>query len=480
MERLSGLDASFLYLETPQMHMHVAMMAILDPTDMPGGYSFEKVQELIASRVHMLPPFRRRLMRVPFDLHHPVWVEDPHFDIIHHVRRVAVPAPGGPVELGAIAGRINSTPLDRSRPLWEAWVIEGLENGRFAVLIKVHHAAVDGVSGTSLLVNLFTLQRDEKVAPPPPVAEAEALPDDGELFRHALRARAKQPATLLKLANETVRAFTGVARSRREPEAHPGATPLTAPRTPWNAAIGAQRNAAFARVDLAGIKTIKRAHGTTVNDVVLAITAGALRRYLAGKSRLPSDPLIAVCPISVHGQDEESAHNKVSALFTCLATDIDDPVERLLAIRRVTSGAKQEHNALGAHMLQDWAELAAPATFAVASRFYTRMKIADKHRPIHNLVISNVPGPPFPIYLAGAKLDAAYPMGPVMEGAGLNVTVMSYLGNVDFGFMVDAQLVPDVWDMATAVEPAYLELLASVTESATDEARRPSTEEVPA
>lgn len=464
MERLSGLDASFLYLETPQMHMHVAMMAILDPSEMPGGYSFDKVQELIASRVHKLAPFRRRLMRVPFDLHHPVWVDDPHFDIIHHVRRVAVPAPGGPKELGAIAGRINSTPLDRSRPLWEAWVVEGLEDGKFAVLVKVHHAAVDGVSGASLLVNLFTLQQDEAIPPAPAAREVEPLPDDGELFRHAIRARAKQPATLFRLAGETVKAFTGVARSRREPTAHPGATPLTAPRTPWNAAIGAKRNAAFARVDLAGIKAIKRAHGTTVNDVVLAITAGALRRYLIEHHRLPSDPLIAVCPISVHGQDEESSHNKVSALFTSLATNIEDPLERLQAIQSVTRGAKQEHNALGAHMLQDWAELAAPATFTMASRFYMRMKIADKHRPIHNLVISNVPGPPFPIYLAGAKLEAAYPMGPVMEGAGLNVTVMSYLGNVDFGFMVDAELVPDVWDMAEAVEPAYAELLETVSD----------------
>jgi WS/DGAT/MGAT family acyltransferase len=464
MQRLSGLDASFLYLETPRMHMHVAIAAVLDPSAMPGGYSFDKIQELIASRVHLLPPFRRRLVRVPFDLHHPLWVDDPDFDIIHHVRRVAVPAPGGPRELGAIAGRINSTPLDRSRPLWEVWVIEGLEKGRFAILTKVHHCAIDGASGAELLVHLFSLDR---VAPPlPPAAPPptpESIPTDLDLVRHALLSRVRQPVQMMRLASRTVQAVRDVVRMRRDPETGPGGTPLTAPRTHFNAAVTAQRSVAFARLPLKDIKAVKNAAGTTVNDVVLAVCAGALRRYLQGRRELPAQPLIAVCPISVrNGSSQNHSSNKVSAMFTSLATDIDDPLQRLLAIRRVTRNAKEEHSAIGADMLQNWAEFAAPTTFNLAARFYTRMKLADRHRPIHNVVISNVPGPPFPLYLAGAELVAAYPMGPVMEGAGLNITVMSYLGSVDFGFMAGSTLMPDLWDLADEVEPAFDELLRSV------------------
>ena len=462
MERLSGFDASFLYLETPRMHMHVAVLAVLDPSKVPGGYSFERVQELIASRLHLIPPFRRRLVRVPFDLHHPVWVNDPNFDIIHHVRRVSAPAPGGRHELAAITARIISTPLDRSRPLWEVWVIEGLKHGRFAVLTKVHHCAVDGVSGAELLVHIFSLDAENPPLPPPTPIPHEDIPTEGELVRAAAISRVKQPLEMWRLAPRTVRAIAGVAKRRRDPDADVGATPLTAPRTRFNAAITAQRSVALARVPLSGVKAIKNAFGTTVNDVVLALCSGALRSYLKGLGELPKDPLIAVCPISVAttGSNRTSG-NKVSAMFTSLATDVADPVERLLAIQKKTRGAKVEHNAIGADMLQDWAEFAAPTTFNLAARFYTSMNLADRHRPIHNLVISNVPGPPFPLYLAGAELVASYPMGPIMEGAGLNVTVMSYKGSVDFGFNAAASLIPDLWALARAVKPAFDELLAA-------------------
>jgi WS/DGAT/MGAT family acyltransferase len=462
MERLSGFDASFLYVETPRMHMHVAILAVMDPSAVPGGYSFEKVQDLIASRLHLIPPFRRRLVRVPFDLHHPLWVNDPHFDIIHHVRRVTAPAPGGRKELAAITGRILSAPLDRSRPLWEVWVVEGLKHGRFAVITKVHHCAVDGVSGAELLVHIFSLDSAVPPTPPPVPIEPEEVPSEADLVKFGAMSRLKQPAEMWKLVPGTVKAVADVLRRRQDPEAEVGAVPLTAPRTRFNGSIGAQRSVALARVPLSGVKTIKNKFGTTVNDVVLALCSGALRRYLADRGELPKIPLIAVCPISVAASNRETqSANKVSAMFTSLATHIDDPVERLREIQKVTRGAKQEHNAIGADMLQKWTDFAAPTTFNLASRFYASMNLADRHRPIHNLVISNVPGPPFPLYMAGAELVAAYPMGPVMEGAGLNVTVMSYKGSVDFGFNAATNLVPDVWDLAGAVMPAYEELLAA-------------------
>jgi len=458
MEQLSGLDASFLYLETPKMHMHVAMCAVLDPSEVPGGYSYERIVRLFESKLHLLPPFRRKLMEDPLGLNHPFWVEDPDFDIIHHIRRITVPAPGGPEQLADLVGRINSAPLPRSRPLWEVWVLEGLANDNFAIVCKVHHACVDGATGAGLLVHLFTMKPEVDIADPAPPPPREEVPSDVELLREAAMARLRQPRQLLEMAKRTAKAARDVFEMRRDPE-HTlrGTTPFTAPKTPFNGSITARRAVAFARLPLEGLKRIKRRfEGAKLNDVILAVCAGALRRYLDAGGALPTDPLIAICPISVGGT---RGTNHVSGMFVSLATQLDDPEERLRAIQEATMGAKEQHNAIGAEMLQDWAELAAPSTFNLASRFYTRSGLADKHRPIHNLVISNVPGPPFPIYLAGARLEAVYPMGPVMEGAGLNVTVLSYCGEVDFGFMVARDLIPDVWDLAAHVEPAYEELL---------------------
>jgi diacylglycerol O-acyltransferase / wax synthase len=466
MERLSGLDASFLYLETPKQHMHVAMAAVLDAADMPGGYSFEKIQRLIASKVHLIPPLRRRLVDVPFGLHHPMWIDDPDFDIIHHVRRVACPAPGSEREFGAMCGRITSTPLDRSRPLWELWVVEGLEGGKFAIVAKVHHAAVDGQTGAGLLIHFFSLTPDASEPPPPVPIGKERIPTDGEMVEEALKERLRQPAAMWKLAKKTFENVTNVVQTRRDhPEDPAGAIPLTAPRCAWNGSLTAKRNAAVARLPLSGIKEIKNAFGCTVNDVVLAITSGTLRRYLEQRSELPDSSLIACCPISVAPITKARGANHVSAMFTSLATAESDPAARVRAIQESTKSAKEVHRAIGADMLQNWAEFAAPSTFHLAMRFYSGTKLAERHRPFHNLVISNVPGPPFPIYLAGAEVKSIYPLGPVMEGAGLNLTVMSYRGNVDFGFMVASDLVPDVWDMAEAVRPAFEELLAAAAES---------------
>ncbi len=462
MERLSGLDAAFLYLETPTHHMHVAMTMVLDPSTMPGGYSFQAIKDFIASRTDRIAPFRRRLVSVPLNLHHPVWVEDPEFDIDYHIRRIGAPAPGGRRELGEMAAQIASVPLDRSRPLWEMWVVEGLKQDRIAVVSKVHHCAIDGASGAELMVHLFDLDpADSVVTGPPPELPSERIPSDVELLGHAFTSRVKRTMGLAGLVGETARSISRVAKARRDPEGLVGAVPLTAPRVPWNGPTSGRRDVGFARVPLATIKELKTALDCTVNDVVLALCAGTLRRYLEAHDALPGDPLVAVCPVSVRTEEDTPGSNKVSALFTNLATELDDPIERLEAIRTTTRGAKEEHNAVGAQMLQNWAEFAGPNVFNLASRLYSGMNLANVHRPVHNLIVSNVPGPPFPLYFAGAQAVAAYPMGPVMEGCGLNVTVMSYMDSVDVGFMVDKELVPDVWAMAEAVEPALAELVAA-------------------
>lgn len=458
MERLTGLDAAFLYLETPTHHMHVAMTMVLDPSTMPGGYSFDKIKDFIAKRLHLVPPFRRRLVHVPLNLHHPVWIEDPNFDIDNHVRRIGCPAPGGRRELGEMAGQIASTPLDRRRPLWEMWVVEGLKQDRIGIVTKVHHAAIDGASGAELMVHLFSLEADTPDPEPPAPTEPDHIPNEFELLGYAAASKFRRTMSLPRLLGNTVGAVNRVVQGRRDPNVIVGAAPLTAPRTSWNGPLSTARNVGFARVPLNDIKELKQAFNCTVNDVVLGLCAGTLREYMIEHDELPDIPLVATCPVSVRPAGETDIGNRVSAMFTRLHTHESDPLERIRAIQEVTAGAKHEHNAVGADMLQNWAEFAAPNTFNLAARLYTSFGLAGSHRPIHNVIISNVPGPPFPLYYAGAKMVAAYPMGPAMEGVGLNITVFSYEEHVDFGFMVDRELVRDVWDMADRVRDALNEM----------------------
>ena len=474
MERLSGLDASFLYLETTSAHMHVAMTGIYDTSTMPNGYSFEAFRDHVVSRFHRIPAFTRRLVEVPFQLHHPVWIEDPDFDVDYHVRRISAPPPGGRRELAEVAAQIASIPLDRSRPLWEVWVIDGVKQDRIGFVAKVHHAAIDGASGAEIMTELYDLE----AAPPPrpelPLAEPEQVPSEVELVSYALASKLRRGRQMIPLLSRTVQGFNQLATNRRSPDGIIGATPLTAPRTPFNGSISPRRSVAFARISLEDLKAVRRTLDVKVNDVVLAVCAGTLRNYLEAHDALPDEPLIATCPVSVRSPEEVgTGGNKVSAMFASLATDIADPIERVRAIAESTQGAKAEQTAVGARFLTDWGEYAAPRTFATAARVYSSMSLADRHRPIHNLVISNVPGPPFPLYLAGAELIAAYPMGPIMEGSGLNITVLSYKDSVDFGFMADPELVPNVWELAEHVKTAFTELceaagVAQHAEEATD------------
>ncbi len=461
MERLSGMDATFLYLETPAGHMHVAMTGIYDASTMAGGYSFDKVRATIEERLPLVPPFRRRLVEVPFQFHHPVWIEDPDFDLDHHVHRVTCPAPGGRRELARLAAQIASEPLDRSRPLWEAWVIEGLKHDRFGLVVKVHHATIDGSGGAELMTALFDLSADGREIDFDPVP-VEHVPSDVELLSYAALSKARRFGDAFGLIGRTAQSVNNVITGIRNPERRHGAVPLTAPRTPFNASITPDRSVSFARVPLDETKAIKAALGVKVNDVVLAICSGTLRHYLEGLGALPEESLMAVCPVSVRTEDERNTQgNKVSAMFTSLATDVDDPFERIQTIANSTAGAKEDQNAIGARTLTDWAEWATPRTFGLAARLYSSMNLANSHRPIHNLVISNVPGPDFPLYMAGAEMVATYPMGPIMDGAGLNITVMSYRNSIDFGFLACTDLVPDVWDLADAVGHAFEEIKAA-------------------
>jgi diacylglycerol O-acyltransferase / wax synthase len=462
MEQLSGLDAAFLYLETPSLHMHVSMAAIFDPTTVPSGYSFEKLRDLVSARLEQAPIFRRRLVTVPFRLGHPYWVDDPTFDLDYHIRRAAVPAPGGIDELAQFVGDVCSRQLDRTKPLWEMYIVEGLRGGQIGLVTKIHHCTIDGVSGSELLAQLFDLEPDPAPQPPAPAPMVEEhLPSDLRLVMRSLSARAMRPFGITKLAWRTGRALLDVRRVRARGPGH-AALPLTAPRTSLNAAITPHRRVGFSSIPLDDVKNLKRLCDTTVNDVVLAVCTGALRRYLMDRDELPEAPLVATVPVSVAPSAENRrGANKVSAMFVSLPCQIDDPIERLQSIKENTKGAKEEHHALGAEVLLDWAEHATPNVFSTAARTYTRLKLADRHRPIHSLVISNVPGPDFPLYLAGAELVAGFPLGPVMDGAALNVTVMSYRGVLNWGLMACAETVPRVRELAGYIPEALDELLAA-------------------
>jgi WS/DGAT/MGAT family acyltransferase len=459
-ERLSGLDASFLYMETPTLHMHVAITAVFDPSTVPGGYSFRRIRQLISDRIPLAPVFQRRLVEVPMRLGHPVWVDDPEFDIDNHLRRAALPSPGGMRELGDFAADVISRQLHRDRPLWEMWIVEGIEDGKIALVAKMHHSTIDGVSGAELLGVLFDLEAE----PPETQRRTERpldsrIPSGVELVSQALMADAVRPFDIGRMIMRTTRSIFDVSIIRRRNSAK-AALPLTAPRTSINAAVHARRRVAFAAASLADAKALKNAAGTTVNDVVLAMVTGALRTYLLAGDELPEIPLVSVVPVSVTPDVAElKGSNKVSAMFVQLPTQLDDPLERLRVIQEGTKEAKEEHKALGATTLQNWAEHATPNLFAAAARFYTGMKLADRHRPIANLVVSNVPGPGFPLYLGGSQLLGMFPLGPVMDGMGLNITIMSYMGVLYWGLASDARAVPRLWDIAAAIPHALTELM---------------------
>lgn len=466
MKRLSGLDATFLYLETPTCHMHVCGIAVYDPSDAPDGWSFEQVKDVYRARLHLAPPFRQRLVEVPLGLHHPLWIEDPDFDIDNHLHQVTVPAPGGPRELAELASRLVTIQLDRSRPLWEMWVIDGLEHGYVAVMSKVHHAAIDGSSGAELTVATLDLTPEVAVHEPETEWVPDKVPSEIELLSYAGSSLARQPVRVARSLQKAVGAGVGIVRRNRRPDAEPPPAPFAAPHTSFNHALSRNRSFAPITLSLSEAKRVKNAFGTTLNDVILSLCAGAIRHYLDQRDEHPHSPLVAMVPISVRTSDQNGdMGNQVTSALTSLATDHDDPVERLFAISKGMREVKSQQEVIGANTLQDWAEFAAPAVFGNAARLYSRTKMANRHRPIFNLTISNVPGPPFPLFLAGGRMVHNYPMGPIYDGGGLNITVMSYLDNLDFGIVACPELVDDTWIIAEGLQQSLADLLDRIPDS---------------
>jgi diacylglycerol O-acyltransferase len=459
MQRLSGLDASFLYLETPSQPLHVCSILELDTSTMPGGYTFDRLRDELALRVKAMPQFREKLADSAFNLDHPVWVDDNNFDVSRHLHRIGLPPPGGRIELAEICGHIASLQLDRTRPLWEMWVIEGVagtdaqQGGRLAVMTKVHHAAVDGVTGANLMSQLCSTEAD---APAPDPVDGVGGANDFEI---AITGALKVAARPMRFANALTDTASSVVKTvLRARSGQTMAPPFAAPRTAFNDTITSHRNVAFAQLDLEDIKKVKDHFGVKVNDVVMALVSGVLRQFLLDRGELPDSPLIAMVPVSVHEKSDRPGRNQVSGMFSSLQTHIADPVERIKAISDANSVAKQHSSAIKATLLQDWSQFAAPAVVGMAMRAYARTSLT-KTMPVHNLVISNVPGPQQSLYFLGSEVKAMYPLGPIFQGSGLNITVMSLTGKLDVGIIACPELLPDVWELADDFAVGMEELL---------------------
>jgi len=387
-----------------------------------------------------------------------VWIEDPDFDLDYHVRRVAVPAPGGQEELDELISQIASHQLDRRHPLWEVWVVEGLEHDHIGFVSKIHHCMADGVKAAELLVNVFDTGPDAPTpAPPARPWQPEVIPSGRHLLGQAIVAMMRALLGVPALVRRTLQGFRAVARRRRSGAVSPP-LPFSAPTTTFNTALTPHRWYVSTSVSLDDVKAVKSALGATVNDIVLATCAGALRRYFEARRELPDRPLIAGVPVSTRTEEKGRLANSVSNLFASVPIHLADPVARVTAIHEVMKGAKEQLNLLGAEMLADWSELTPPRPYAALNRAYSRFRLAERHRPPINLVISNVPGPTQPLYVAGAKLLSIYSMGPILENIGLNITVWSYLGQMNFGIVACRETMPDLRTLVGHLHDALAEL----------------------
>ena len=462
MERLTGIDAIFLYMETPTLHMHTIKVAVLQPVRNV-AYSIERVKSDLRARLHLLPPFRRRIVDVPLGFHHPVWIHDAAFDLDYHVRRATVPAPGGAREMDAVISEIASTPLDRRRPLWELWFLEGLAGGRVAAVGKIHHAVADGAAVASLLANVMAPGLADLAEPAPEDAwRGEPVPGPGRLLRDAFRDHGRQIARLPGLVRRSLRNLAAVARRRREALVAPPLPSVDAPRTSLNGSLTARRAFASTALALEDIRRVRAAFGVTLNDVLLALVAGALRVHLAARGEHPSDPLVAEVPVGTDAPGvRRLGGNRLSNIFTSLCTDVDDPVARLYAIRDVTKAAKELHALLGPDLYESWVQYAPPKFTTWWVRLYARLHLVNRHRPPVNVIVSCVPGPGARLAWPGGTLEAIYSVGPIIEGTALNVTAWSYVDRLCVATLVCPDLVSDPHAIARGLHDALAELMAA-------------------
>lgn len=457
MERLSGLDAGFLYLETPSVFMHTLKLVLLDPAP-PSVDVRAALVEGVKRRIHRFPKLRRRLLDVPFGLHHPLWIETSVLNYELHVLERAVPAPAGRWQLEDVVADIASWPLDRTRPLWELWVLKGSADAPLAILLKIHHALADGAAAAELIAAVTSHHpHDEAEEVVRASGPCELVPPPLSLLRAAATDHFREMEALPELVLRTTKsALSLLSASSRIATPRPM---LDVPRTSINGAVSPRRSLATVSLSLPRVLAVKSAAGVTLNDVVLAIVGSALRHYLTGRGELPSRPLVASVPIaSEPNADHRMTGNRVSSLFTTLATDLEDPWERLQRIHEVTREAKHVQAVMGAQLLASWLQYTLPLPFSwVISQWSKRHLAAIAPAPV-NVVISNVHGPSELLYAGKLPLRAVYSVGPVLEGIGLNITVWSYLDQLHFTVLACRELVPNPRQITAQLDAALTEL----------------------
>jgi diacylglycerol O-acyltransferase / wax synthase len=465
MQRLAGLDSSFVYLENEATPMQVATTCVFDPSTAAGGYSFARVRRVVEDRLHLLVPFRRRLVEMPGRIHRPVWVDDPDFDLDQHLHRDALPSPGGPVELEDFTAAVISRRLHRCRPLWDMHLVEGLEGGRVAAVTTLHHAAIDGVSGAELTATLLDLGPEPAaVAPPASAWMPDPIPTGLVLARGAVRDLLHQPVAAASVLARSASAALRLYHHNRRPDTTPPPGPFAAPRLWTNAPLTDRRHITFTQMDLDDVKAIKNTTGVTINDVVLALCAGALRDHLEDHGGLPQQSLVAAVPVSVRTEDQRGTMgNRLSVMLVDLATTIDDPVARLRAIAASTRAAKTQHQVLGADTLSELASLTPPALLAAIGGLESRLNLLARIPPLCNVIVSNFPGPAIPLYCAGMRMIGAYPMGPLGVGTGLNITVQTYLDTLWFGVVACPDTIPEPGKLAGRLTDARHDLTQPLT-----------------
>jgi len=465
-------------METSSVYGHVGSVCLVEATTPDGTESsltLEHLSRFIESRLPLVPLFRRRLVTVPLGLDHPYWIDDPDFDIEFHIRELALPSPGNDRQLAEQVARLHARPLDRSRPLWELYLITGLSGGRAAIYNKIHHSAIDGVSGADILTAVLDVSPQSRPAPKSEVFEGERPPGPTWLLGRSAWTLALQPLQAVRVVADLARSVPVLANAISPAlgqrisgkddgdvlSAPPG---LHAPGTPFNAPLSPHRRWAFTDLPLSEVKSLRTGTQLTVNDVVMALCAGALRRWLELHEALPSAPLVAAVPVSVRVTSEKGDYgNKVSIMLAPLPTNLSDPAERMEATHQAMLAAKDQHGAIPAGLLADVTQFAMPVLANQAWRMSAKLRLLERVNPF-NLIISNIPGPNVPLYFAGAKLLAYYPVSALVDGQGLNITVMSYRGNLYFGLIADRKLVPDLEVMAAFLRDELDTLVAAAKE----------------
>jgi diacylglycerol O-acyltransferase / wax synthase len=458
-ERVKGMDAAFLELESPTMHLHVVGVLVLDPSTAEGEFSLERLVQLYSERLHLIPPFRRRLVEVPAGLDHPRWIEDDEFDLGNHLLFHRLGPDAGLDDLERFVGEVCATPLRRDVPLWETWLVEGFADGTVALVTKVHHALMDGSAGGDLMTSLLDLTPEIAAQPEPPPRSFEAAPSVRRLLLHSVPAAF---ARIARVPGAIVQTVTSMAGSAKEVAAQPGAILSFAPHSALNGPLTSRRTVAFRRCSLDDLALVHRALDATINDVVLAATTMAMRGYLHARDQVLDEPLVASVPVD-RRRDGEEFGNHTSNILVRLPVDLDDPAAIVRSIHETTVVAKAAGQALDSALFDTWLGIMPAALLTAAAALYSRLGLGGHHPPLFNTIVSNMPGPPMPLYLAGARLVALYPMGPLIANTGLNLTVLSHDGKVDVGIIACPDLVDDVGEVADRFVAAVAELVELCT-----------------